>query len=89
MRTFWQGHIDGRDSRCPAAGGLKQARWRVPDRSVVPDAFRGTGGKDQEQLGHRQLIYRVTDGLLDDLPQPAPGSGMGMLVAVQGSRGLL
>jgi hypothetical protein len=44
------------------------------------------GGEVEEQLDHRQLVYRMTGSLLDGLPQAIPRSGMGTLIAVQGGR---
>jgi hypothetical protein len=46
------------------------------------------GTSHEEQLGHRQLAYRMTGRLLDDLPQAVPRSGIGALIAAQGGRGL-
>ena len=45
-------------------------------------------GEVEVQLHHRQLVYRMTDRLFDGLPQAIPRSGMGTLIAVQGSGGL-
>lgn len=56
--------------------------------SVVPGTVSSCGGEVEEQFDHRQVVYRMTDCLLDGLPQAIPGSGMGALIAVQGGRGL-
>ena len=70
--------------------GAWPAELRARTSAAVPS--QGTdsspGGDVEERLGHRELAYRMTGRLLDDLPQAVPCSGMGALIAAQGGRGL-